>query len=193
MRTYRQPDVKGPRYRKKKHNVLNANFLEDFKKKYPAYKNVDNKILKTIIDTYNGVLWQMVIEEREGVEIPEGLGFLFIGSATVRNDNPDRVVSGRMGVLINHMNMETNNKVCKILYTNYPSKYKFVNREVWTFSAVRQFKRTVSKAYLDNPNKYIVIDNLAKISNLYKRANAKLYAKKKEQSLLDEYDEFAID
>jgi hypothetical protein len=193
MKTYRQPDVKGPRYRKRKYNVLNAAFLEDFKKKYPAYKNVDNKILKNVIDTYNGVLWQMVIDEREGVEIPEGLGFLFIGSATAKSENPNRTLSSKMGVLVTHMNMETNNKICKILYTSYPSKYKFVNREVWTFSAVRQFKRTVSKAYLDNPNKYIVIDNLTKISNLYKKANVQFYTKKKEETLLESYDEFKID
>lgn len=193
MRTYRQPDVKGPRYRKRKHNVLNASLLEEFKKKYPAYKNVDNKVLKNVIDTYNGSLWRMVIEEREGVELPEGLGFLFVGSATAKGENPNRTISKNKGVLINHLNMETNNKICKIIYTNYPSKYKFANREVWTFGAVRQFKRSVSKAYLDNPDKYIVIDNLTKISNLYKSANAKLYAKKKEESLLDEYDEFAID
>lgn len=193
MRTHRKPDIKGPRYRKTTYSILNREFFNEFKKKYPGYKNVDNKVLKEIINTYNGLLWQMVIDEREGVEIPEGLGFLFLGTANVKSENPDMKASAEAGVTITHMNWPTNNKICKIIYTNYPAKYRFANREVWTFSAVRQFKRTVSKAYLENWQKYIVIDNLANISQLFRKDNITFYTKKREAELLEEYDEFMID
>lgn len=193
MRKYRKPDVKGPRYRKTAHNVLNSSFLEEFKNKYPNYRNVDNKKLKSIIDSYNGVLWQMIIDEREGVELPEGLGFLFIGTATAKSENPDRVKSEESGIALTHMNWQTNNRICKIFYTNYPSKYRFANREVWTFMAVRQFKRSVSKAYVDNWERYIVIDNLKKISHLYRKMNNKFYDERNLDTLLESYDEFKID
>lgn len=193
MRKYRKPDLKGPRYRKTTHNVLNASFLKDFKAKYPKYADLDNKKLKSIIETYNGVLWQMVIDEREGVELPEGLGFLFIGTATVKSENPDPEKSAELGVAVTHMNWSTNNRVCKIFYTNYPSKYRFANREVWTFSAVRQFKRSVSKAYVANWERYIVIDNLSKISHLYRKMNNKFYDERRLPELLEKYDEFQID
>ena len=193
MRTYRKPDIKGPRYRKTTHSIFNTEFISEFKKKYPGYQNIDNKVLKEIIQVYNGLLWQMVIDEREGVEIPEGLGFLFLGTATVKTENPDNKASGEAGVAITHMNWPTNNRICKIVYTNYPAKYRFANREIWTFSAVRQFKRSVSKAYVENWQKYIVIDNLANISQLFRRANANFYTKSKMKTLLDEYDEFKID
>jgi hypothetical protein len=193
MRKYRKPDVKGPRYRKTVHNVLNSSFLEEFKTKYPNYRNIDNKKLKSIIDSYNGVLWQMIIDEREGVELPEGLGFLFIGTATAKSENPNPVKSAESGVALTHMNWQTNNRICKIFYTNYPSKYRFANREVWTFMAVRQFKRSVSKAYVDNWERYIVIDNLKKISHLYRKMNNKFYDERNLETLLESYDEFKID
>lgn len=48
------------------------------------------------------------------------------------------------------MNLDTDGKLAKIFYTNLSTKYRFKNRELWQFKAVRQFKRTVAEVYLSN-------------------------------------------
>ncbi len=47
------------------------------------------------------------------------------------------------------------NKLLKIFYSNYEAKYPFKHKDVWTFTAVRQFKRSVAKTYPEKWNKYI--------------------------------------
>ena len=59
--------------------MLNKKLLMEFKEKYPAYANIDNNKLKKIIKVYNTKLWNEVVNSREGVELPDSLGYLFIG------------------------------------------------------------------------------------------------------------------
>lgn len=194
MKNYNAPDLNAPRYRKKTHNILNAQFFKEFKDKYPKYKDLDNKLLKEIVAHFNGLIWQNVIDNREGVAFPESLGYLFVGSCTsTKKFNPDLNKSIQTGIAVRNLNWDTDSKICKIVYTNYSSKYVFNFRELWSFVAVRQFKRAVSKAYKEQWQKYIVLDDFATVSQIFKEGEEKMYSKKYEEKLLEEYDEFEID
>lgn len=194
MDNYNAPDLNAPRYRKKSLSFSNAKFFKEFKEKYPAYKDLDNKVLKEIIAHFNGLIWENVIEEREGMSLPQSLGFLFIGSCTAKKAfNADHTKSAKLGVKVKNLNYDTDNKLCKIVYTNYANKYAFKYREIWGFQAVRQFKRNVSKVYSENWQKYIVLDEFITIAQLFRKNDEKMYSKKHEEKLLEEYDEFEID
>ena len=43
------------------------------------YSSVSNDKLK-VIKSFNGKVWEGVIDNRNGIELPESLGYLFIGS-----------------------------------------------------------------------------------------------------------------
>ena len=194
MKNYKAPDLNAPRYRKKALSLLNADFYKEFKDKYPQYKDLDNKILKEIIVTYNGLIWENVINEREGVEFPESLGYVFIGSCTSQTRfGADHNKSVQTGVKVKNLNWDTDGKLCKIVYTNYSFKYTFRFRDLWSFTAVRQFKRSVSHAYKEQWQKYIVLYDLIKVSQVFKEGEIKMYSKQREKDLLEEYDEFEID
>jgi hypothetical protein len=53
MKEFKKPDVKAPRFRPETHNVLNKEFFDLFRKKYPRFKNLDNDALKKIAKTFN--------------------------------------------------------------------------------------------------------------------------------------------
>lgn len=80
MREFNNPDVTSSRYRPEVHTILNKVFFDNFKKTHPKYKDMDDKILRKIIKRFNQVLYQTVIDTRDGVQLPEQIGWLFIGT-----------------------------------------------------------------------------------------------------------------
>ena len=77
---FKAPDLNAPRYREKVLSLLNSELIKEFKDKYPIYESIDDLKLKKIIRLYNTKLWEEVIDSREGVELPDSLGYLFIGT-----------------------------------------------------------------------------------------------------------------
>jgi hypothetical protein len=193
MKEFNKPNVKASRYRPKAYNVLNKKFFEKFKKKYSKYKDVDNVLLRSIIKRFNELMYNMVIEKRDGVLLPEQIGWLFIGACeTSKKENIDFAKSNKYGIQVTNNNWNTNGKLAKIFFTNYALKHKIKNREYWTFVACRNFKRSVAKAFSENWNNYIVIDSTKKI----KLNNQKEFLKNKSQKIqiekLKSYNEFDI-
>jgi hypothetical protein len=167
---FKAPDLNAPRYRKKVLSLLNVDFLNEFKEKYPAYSKIDNKKLKNIIKLYNKKLWEEVIDNRNGVELPDSLGYLFIGTCpAAKSVNTNYALSREYGKVLQNNNFETDGKIAKIFYTNYSTKYRFRNRELWQFKAVRDFKRTVAKTYPEKWTKYIVMQNKQRVADMYKK------------------------
>ena len=64
-------------------------------------------------------------------------------------------------------NWDTDGHLGKIFYTNYNTKYRFKNRDLWKFEAHRDFKRTVAKEYPKNWTMYLQIENKSNLSYLY--------------------------
>jgi hypothetical protein len=193
MKEFKKPDVKAPRFRPEVHNVLNKEFFEKFKEKYPKYKGIDNTLLKSIIKTYNNTLYQTVIEKRDGIQLPETIGWLFIGTCEQsKKQNVDFAKSHKYGVTVTNNNWETDGKLAKIFFTSYAPKHKMKNREFWGFTACRDFKRSVAKAYPENWNMYLVVEPTAKIKLAYNKAKYKDYKATETIRALENYNDFDL-
>ncbi len=167
---FKQPDLNAPRYREKVPGLLNVKLINEFKDKYPIYSKIDNNKIKNIIKIFNERIWKEVIENRDGVKLPDSLGYLFIGTCpAAKSVNTDYALSKKYGKVLQNKNWETDGKVAKIFYTNYSTKYRFRNRELWQFNAVRQFKRAVAKSYPEKWTKYITMVNKKKVAHMYKK------------------------
>ena len=187
---YKEPDVKGPRFRQKGINIVDNTFLKEFKEKYPKYKDLTVPEINKIMKKYNETVWKEVIENRDGVQLPEGVGILFI--ATCKNplrQNIDFAKSKKYGVTVTNKNWETDGKLAKIFYTNYNTSFRFQNRECWGFIACREFKRTVAKVYPENWNLYIQIEPTKKLRDKYKK---KVYSERMNKEKLENYNEFDL-
>ena len=76
-------------------------------------------------------------------------------------------------MVLQNKNWDTDGNIGKIFYTNYSTKYRFKNRELWHFTAVRNFKRTIAKKYPEEWTKYIVMKNKIRVTDLYKKDKLK--------------------
>jgi hypothetical protein len=193
MEDFNKPNIKASRYRPQVNTVLNKEFFENFKKAYPKYKDLDNKVIRKMIKRFNQVLHQAVIDTRDGVQLPEQLGWIFIGTCQrSKKVNIDYGKSKKYGVKVSNKNWETDGKLAKIFFSNYAPKLKMKNREFWGFTACREFKRAVSKSYPENWNMYIEVLPGAKIDKVYNSVLYKDFLKKAEKKALDDYNEFDI-
>ena len=193
MRQCKKPDLNAPRYRPKKLNFTNVEFYNRFIQEHPKYANVTADKFKEVINSFNSKIWETVIENRDGVELTEQLGYLFIGTCPRKKSNVDFSKSKEHGVIIQHQNWESDNYAAKIFYTNYETKYRFKHHEMWGFSGIRNFKRTVAQTYPVNWKKYVMVDNLVRISRIFRKEKYKEFLKNETLDLLNNYDEFNLE
>lgn len=191
---YKKPDLNAPRFRPKKLNFTNLEFYNRFLEENPKYANITLDDFKNIIKVFNGLIWEKVLQERDGIQLPEQLGYLFIGSCPKKKgDNVDYKKSEHYGVKIQNQNWESDQFTAKIFYTNFETKYRFKNHDLWGFKGVRDFKRSVAKVYPLEWKKYIQVDNMLKISRLFRIEKDKHSQKDITDELLKTYDEFNLD
>ena len=169
MTTFKKPDLSAPRFRPKNKMVLTKELYQAFIEKYPHHKKVDYNTFKNIVVDFNGRLWEGAINNRDGVALPENLGYLVITKCDKpKGSNTDFVASAKYGKRVNHANWDSDNFLAKISYTNYSLKYRFTDRELWGFSPVKQFRSNVASTFPELYNKYIYLGKGVVLSKLYK-------------------------
>ena len=190
----RQPDLSAPRFRPTRFTVMSKKFYRLFKKKHPEYAAIPNSELKKIITAHSVLMYNEIIDNRNGVELPEGLGYVFIGTCKPpKKHNTDYPTSIKYKTLLQHRNFESDSYVAKIFYTNYANKYKFRDREIWQFKGIRDFTRLVAKNYPENWKKYVEVENYQMINNLYRKRTTKQFFEKKHETDVIDYNEFDMD
>jgi len=193
MKEFNKPNVKASRYRPQVNTILDKEFFENFKQAHPRYKDLDDKLIRKMIKRFNQVLCQAVIDTRDGVQLPEQLGWIFIGTCQKsKKKNIDYGKSQKYGVSVSNKNWETDGKLAKIFLSNYAPKLRMKNREFWGFTACREFKRAVAKSYPENWNMYVEVTPKSKIDKVYNSAMYKDFLKKSEDKALKNYNEFDI-
>lgn len=147
-------DLKAPRFnsRKFRKNIISEDLYKTWKAKYNRkesyndFKKVWNLLAEEIIEE--------ILTERDGVRLPS-LGDLYIGYITkINKPIIDHQLSMEYGKPIKHMNFDTRGKLGKIILGYKKRKYLFKYKGWWSFVACRNFKRTVSKALKENPERY---------------------------------------
>jgi hypothetical protein len=193
MKEFKKPDVKAPRFRPEVKNVLDKEFFKQFKSKYPKYKDLDESLIRTIIKKFNQTVYQTVIETRDGVQLPEQIGWLFIGTCQQSvKENIDYSKSLKYGVKVTNKNWDSDGKLAKIFFSNHAPKHRIKNREFWSFVACRDFKRLVAKTYPENWQMYIAADPTTKLQWAYSRSVYKEIKAKETAKALQNYNEFDL-
>jgi hypothetical protein len=193
MKEIKKPDIKGPRYRPEVHNIMNKEFFDSFRQKHPKYKNLNDADLRNIGKAFNRLVFQTVIDTRDGVQLPESIGWLFVGTCQQsKKYNIDFAKSHQYGVTVSNKNWATDGKLAKIFYTNHAPKIRIKNREFWKFIACREFKRAVAKGYPENWQMYIVADPTKKIEHTYSNTRYKEFKARQTAKTLETYNEFDL-
>ena len=138
-------------------------------------------------------MYNTVIDVRDGIQLPEQIGWLFIGTCqSPKKENIDFAKSNKYGVAVSNKNWETDGKLAKIFFTSYALKHKMKNREFWKFIACREFKRSVAKTYPENWNMYAVAEPSKKFKLDYQNIAYKNFIEVKTEKELKTYNEFDL-
>lgn len=195
------PDLNAPRFRYKFRDAMDGDFIKAFRAKYPQYAHYDQRTIKSIIKLQCKKICDHVINNRDGLELQSSLGHLFIGSYKLKASASEIInyaASFKAGTKVLHRNLNTDNHIAKLWYSNMGTKYQLANRQVWIFTGVRQFTRGIAKVYPENWKKYVLIDhntimdNKQKISDAFKKHK---YVKSREINdayAMDTYNEFDV-
>jgi len=188
-----KPDLNKPRFRNKAYTITDDNFYKSFKDKYPRYKDVDVRTIQSVIKTFNETVFQTVIDNRDGVALPESLGWLFIGTCEYLGDrNVNFAKSIQYGVKVLNKNWDTDGKLAKIFYSTIAPKIKMLNREYWGLNSCRKFTRAVSKSYSENWSKYIQVVASQRIKSEYTKNVYKNMMSARNKESLKTYNEFEL-
>jgi hypothetical protein len=157
---YNTPDRNAPRNRLKSTSIMNTFELSKFSKKYPEYPDLTLKEFSDIIRAFNSEIINAVISNRDGVVLPENIGKLsIITFSRSKRKIIDFGKSNETGQLHYHMNWNTDNRLCKIMYNSSINNYGNKNSRFYGFLPNREFKKTVSDAISKNWQKYVYLNN----------------------------------
>ena len=152
-----------------------------------------NLELRNIIKKFHEHVYNTVIEKRDGIQLPEQIGWLFIGACeSSKKRNVDYAKSNKYGVEVSYNNWNTDGRLAKIFFTSNAPKHKMKNREFWRFVGCRNFKRSVAKAFSENWNNYIIIDSSVQLRLNYQKTFLKDLTIREQQNDLKSYNEFDI-
>ena len=79
MSTYHEPNKKGPRFRRNFKRVLNQEFFKRLRKEYPDLM-LSVKDVHKIIETFHELCREVISTNRDGLELPEQLGHVFVAA-----------------------------------------------------------------------------------------------------------------
>jgi hypothetical protein len=193
MENFKKPNLNAPRFRPEVKSILEKKFFEEFKTKHPQYKNISDADIRKMIKEFNRYIYQKIVNSRDGVQLPESIGWLFIGTCQEsKKKNIDFAKSKEYGLKVTNRNWASDGKLAKIFFTNNAPKHKMKNREFWGFVACREFKRSVAKVYPENWNMYTVVEPTKKLKQLYNKAIYKEISLNKTKKDLLSYNEFDI-
>lgn len=173
MKNYRVVDKKEPRFRVSKYRYMpiNKEFFEDFKKDNPNIR-MDFITFREIIIAINEEYVNFVIENRDGVFLPKGLGRLYLGLYPRKERRKLDHSDGKVEQVFQAF--ETGGFEGKIMWCWDNVKYKTDNVNYFSFIGYRNFKTRASQAFINNPELYIRdVKRVKKEEYLKRKENAR--------------------
>lgn len=187
---FKAPDIKGPRFRKPAKRLITKDLYNRFIERHPQHAGVDFEKFKEVIENSLKKMANVVISERDGIELPIG-GTVFLGSTKIRKKhNYDIQASIKANAPIKHRNYETDGFVAKIYFSPRMSKTPIKKRNIWTFKGHRDMKRAISEVYPRDWKKYIVVAALYDVRKEYKKASVRNFRVNDTNRKVQFYNEF---
>lgn len=159
---------------------------------FPQYKSYLKKPsdITKIIRTFHENMANACVDNRAGVEFPERLGVLFIGSYKAGDRSIDHATSEKLLKRVPFRSLNTDGYSACIYYD--VTNCNYIHNELWDFNASDPFRKKVSESFRKNWNKYAKLENYWNIARRIKKSFIKDFMLKKETELLKDYNEFYI-
>lgn len=169
MAAFGKIDLNAPKFRPRSKSVLSKALFEEFIKEHPEHSGIDYETFKNVVVTFNGKMREEVINSRDGIMLPESLGYIILVKCDKLENSIDFVNTAKYGKKVSFLNWDSDGYAAKIAYTNYPMKYRFANRQLWAFDPVKQFRSDVAKSFTSNYTKYLYLSRKDSLSTVFKK------------------------
>lgn len=171
---FKKPDLHKPRLRldKPKTALVSKEFLKYYLKKNPEAEIRTVTKMREVMARFHEEVANIISTTRDGFELPM-IGYIVVASC----DRPhkknsegmyDFKKSAELNAGVKHINFDTDMKLCKILFTLYPIKYKFTLSKLWCFKATKRFRKIVSTNYKKNYQIFFELKRYMKVSSLFR-------------------------
>jgi len=206
---FNNPDLHAPRCREMIKDILSYpnydpyRYFARMKEQYPQMKQYSNRQIALWIEDYNKQMAHEVASSRNGVMLPEGLGYVVVGNCKLTEvtakHNIDYAASSKYGVIINHSNYHCEGYVATIQYYNNIPRQRFKNHELYDFKPCRALSRAVSAEFKAGKyNHFIPLSKWSRVANRFHKfkfrkpswREKKIERERKEAWA--NYDEFAV-
>jgi len=168
-------------------------FFVNLVKKHPNLAVYTKSQIANHLIAFNRLLGLQIVDNREGVALPEHIGTIFVGSSSPCAEGvTDHKLSGELGIKIKNKNRHSSGYIARTFYTYNTEKYNFINCQLWRFTPDRCMKTALKKEYTKNWKKYIVIPKTRYIQNFIKQYYNTKYIDRKVNIELEDYNEFDI-
>jgi hypothetical protein len=194
LESFKKPDLKAPRYRKKVHNPINKLLFASLRYQHECLREMSDDEMRAHLRYYLQMIRTEILQHPDGSELNNLLGIIFIGSTASprkRYFGVDCVKSIALGKKVHHKNWETDGLTCNIFYTNFYQRFTFRFRELWRFEADKKLKKGGSDAFKEDHQRFVQVEpwmTISKMFNLYtKRQRFKAEVASQLRNLPDEF------
>ena len=125
-----------PKYQFYASTTTNKEALEHVKKNLPGVE-LDVKKLHNLVKKYHLQCIETCINNKEGVELPQGMGIIAIGAIPVSIPNIDKMKQNvtkaeAQQKFLKNLVVKSEQHLAKIFYTNFNVRQEFNNRNIVT-------------------------------------------------------------
>lgn len=160
-------DPKAPRYRSESTTIATAKFFQKFFKEHPEWKPFRKQFtdakLKEMIRFVNVDLRQKAIDNRDGVYLPQQMGWIYLGTIKEPKRRINAKLSNELGYNVNYTNNHTDGKMLKIVHSSGHRSFKYENKDLFRFYAADDFKEHASKEFSKKYMIYFPMENKREI------------------------------
>lgn len=127
-----------------------------------SHEKVDYRLFKSVLDDFNQIVLDALLEGSEGFKMPSGLGYVQVVKYKPKTYTPkslsvDYKASKEEGKRIYHLNEHSNGYKFRLYWSKIPRT--FPDRYKYTLGFVRQNKRKLAQLIFNNHD-YINIDDI---------------------------------
>lgn len=165
-------------------------YFKQLKAQYPELKQYTNGEIRRHIIAYNKCIADTICTHRDGVELPEHMGTVFVGALKSKNPPIDWTATEKTGKIIYQNSLKSMGYSFIIFYVHSLEKYNFANRGIWKITCTETVTSKVGAAFNKNWKNFISIPSRQHVEGFIKNYWNKYRANKKHKEELKSYNEF---
>lgn len=190
----RVADKKAPRFFKTRLDIADKELVSEFLKEFPQYADMkelqSSQEIKRLTKKCNSAIWKHTIDNRDGIDLPERLGVLFIGGKTSVYTPVDYGATNKYGTEVLMHNYESNGIIGKVFYSRHSRNHGMTVKTMWTFKPCREYTNAVKDAFRNGlSRRYRRIENKQQLIYLFEERQ-RARNRKEGYGMLENYNEF---